>query len=196
MSDNGSSRYALLDGEGVTLAYGRLESPTDAAELWLRVSEEQIPAVLKNEYVRLVQESGDAPDLFGRVMGRRDDVVRLERQASGKIMRRNLRIPVCFDTFLYPVDGSRKGRCQVISYDLSSGGIAFFCDRVLALGERLEIVIPVTFKPLLLQGEILRQEPADQGRTLYAMKFVDLCEGQEALVREAVFSIQLSQRNS
>lgn len=108
-------------------------------------------------------------------------------------MRQNLRVPMHLETFLYPLNNSWVGRRRVTVYDLSCGGIAFFSDIPYQIGETLEILIPVTSKPLLVQGSILRQEPFAEGRTLYAAKFINLCEGEEALIREAVFSAQIKQ---
>lgn len=112
---------------------------------------------------------------------------------TDKSMRQNLRVPLCFDTYLYPLDNRWTGRRKAISYDLSCGGIAFFCEFSFSLEETFEIVIPVTSKPLLIQASVLRQERLEDGRTLYAAKFIHLCEGEEAMIREAVFSAQLKQ---
>ena len=109
----------------------------------------------------------------------------------GEDVRRNLRIPVRFESFLYPVSGRWRGRVPILSNDLSCGGIAFFCARKLEVGEIAQIVIPVTAQPLLLDLKILRQRPSGEPVPLYAGAFMDLLHDQEKLVREAVFGIQL-----
>ena len=79
--------------------------------------------------------------------------------------------------------------------DLSCGGVAFFTDHSLRAGEHFEVVIPVTSEPLVVAGEILRVRPSDSGGSiLYAAKFVNLCNDEETLLREAVFNLQLSGR--
>jgi len=47
----------------------------------------------------------------------------------------------------------------------------------------------------VVKGQILRQRIVD-GRedTLYAAKFIDLCNDEETILREAVFNLQLSGR--
>lgn len=82
----------------------------------------------------------------------------------------------------------------MVSYDLSSGGIAFFSDIPFQTGETLEILIPITSKPLLVQGKILRRERFEDDRTLYAAEFINVCEGEDAMIREAVFNTQVKQR--
>ena len=58
----------------------------------------------------------------------------------------------------------------------------------------MEIVVPTVEAPLILKGEILRQRDLDNGKVFYAAKFVDMCEDEEMLLRETVFSIQLENR--
>lgn len=113
---------------------------------------------------------------------------------SDATMRENLRVALCFDTFIYPINNSFVGRRKVITYDISSGGIAFFSDIHYQAGETIEFLIPITSRPLLVQGCVIRQECFEDGRTLYAAKFINLCEAEEAMIREAVFSMQIKQR--
>ena len=112
---------------------------------------------------------------------------------SDETMRENLRVPLSLDIYLYPLDNSFIGRRKVLSYDISCGGIAFFSDIPYQAGETVEILIPITSRPLLIQGSVIRQECFEDGRTLYAAKFINLCEGEEAMIREAVFSTQIKQ---
>lgn len=57
------------------------------------------------------------------------------------------------------------------------------------------MVIPITSEPVILRLEVLRQRPTDREDTVfYAGKFVDMCNDEEVLVREAVFNIQLQSR--
>ena len=63
-------------------------------------------------------------------------------------------------------------------------------------GEVIEVVVPVTSQPLVVQCEILRQQLSERGDTMYAGKFIGLCEDEEVLLRESVFALQLSARPS
>ena len=48
---------------------------------------------------------------------------------------------------------------------------------------------------MILRCEILRKQELQNDRFLYATKFVDMCEDEEVVVREAVFSLQLQSRD-
>ena len=52
-------------------------------------------------------------------------------------------------------------------------------------------MLPVTDSPLVVRTQVLRALPDDTSdKPLYASKFVDLIQDEEALIRKAVFSIQ------
>ena len=106
-------------------------------------------------------------------------------------LRKNIRIPTRFESFIYPISGSWTGRRGLTSVDISCGGLAFYSTDELRAEERIEVVIPVTSKPLLLQMEILSKQDLKNDRGFYKAKFVDLHHDEECMVREAVFSIQL-----
>lgn len=106
-------------------------------------------------------------------------------------IRQNLRIPVRFESFLYPVSGSWKGRAAIVSRDLSCGGIAFVSEKALQVGEICEIVIPVTTEPLVLKMKVLRSGDAVEDGILYAAQFLGMVHEEEIMVREAVFGLQL-----
>ena len=61
---------------------------------------------------------------------------------------------------------------------------------------RAEIVVTPTEEPVILRCEILRKQELQNDRFLYATKFVDMCEDEEVVVREAVFSLQLQSRDA
>lgn len=109
----------------------------------------------------------------------------------GEDVRKNLRIPVRFVSYLYPVSGRWKGRVPIVSKDLSCGGLAFYAPRSLEVGEMVQVVVPVTSRPLVLPMRILRSERASDGEYVYAGCFVGMVREEESMVREAVFSIQL-----
>ena len=137
------------------------------------------------------------PSYEGTIVRSRYDMIQLEVAKLAPVnedMRKNLRVGVHFKSFIYPITGDWRGRRTVESNDLSAGGIAFFTDHSLQIGEHLEVVIPVTSQPLVVRCELLRMRPADRADILYAAKFVDLCNDEETLLREAVFNLQLRGR--
>lgn len=187
--------YLLLDSKNNPLAKGHLESPPDAPNMQVRVEEDKMTEVLDHEELQLVCMDEEKTSLLGRIIMHRRDIIVLEKLKSlGAEIRQNLRMPVQFESFIYPLTGAWKGRRPVLSHDLSCGGIAFFCDGVLEDGEELEIVIPITEEPLVLRCRVLRQRLSGRNTPLYAAKFVELCADEDRMVREAVFNVQLKKR--
>ncbi len=187
-----ADKYLILDSRGIPLASGEADGG-EGREIWtVQVAEEELPKVLDHELVRLVGSSPQIPAVDGRVLrgrGRRVEIQILK--TLGEDVRQNLRMPARFDTFLYPVTGGWTGRQRIISHDLSCGGIAFFCARELQEGEEAEVVIPLTAQPLILRIQILRRRPSAEVIPLYAARFQDLIPQQEAMIREAVFGLQI-----
>ena len=192
--------YLLLDSRGTALAQARPQGPAAAgSQLWqLEVLGGKIDLVLKHKKFRLMAITDSSPSYEGTLVRSRNDIIQLEVRktaASGTDMRKNLRVPVSADSFIYPLTGGWPGRRKVKTLDLSCGGVAFFTDHSLRAGEHFEIVIPVTSLPLVAAGQILRTRPSGEGGSiLYAAKFVDLCNDEETILREAVFNLQLSGR--
>lgn len=188
-------RYLLVDSRNAPLARAVLENPTQSETWQIHILDDKVEEVMEHQVVQMVSMEDGAPAMRGRIIRRRGD--RILVQATERLsesLRENLRMPASFDSYIYPISGSWKGRRQVRSQDLSCGGIAFYSGQPLENGEQLEIVIPITEEPLVMRCEILRPRPSNSARQLYAAKFLELCEGEEKLIREAVFSIQLTQR--
>ncbi len=195
MDSSSHDKCLIADSCGVPVAHALLESPTTGSACQVRVLEGAADAVAAYDTVRLIDMGGGA--FIGRIVRRRGDIFVLDRlQPLGREARENLRIPVDFDSFLYPLTGSWQGRLPVKGVDLSCGGIAFFCNHPLDKGERAEIVIPCTEPPLVLEAEILRPLPSPPGKQIYAAKFVNMVNDEEFMVREAVFSIQISSHHA
>lgn len=189
----GGGMYFLLDSNNQTVARGMLRSPEDDPTLQVKVLDDKISDVMRHEQIRLVSLKGNTPAVVTKVSDCRRDTVVLERLYTDK--RKNLRVPTQFRSFIYPLNDTWRGRRRIKANDISCGGVAFFCEGELRDHERLELVVPVTTQPLILQCEVLRQRPSDQEDThLYALQFVDMCDDEEAMVREATFSIQLENR--
>ena len=189
--------YLLLDSENHPLARGRLEGPAAGDTLQLMVMDNDVDKVACHEVIVLMSMSGSEPPLQCRIVRQRGDRIALEKIASlDPDLRRNLRVPIKFNTFIYPITGRWQGRREIQSIDLSCGGVAFYGDEGLEIEERLELVIPVTEEPVILRCQILRKQELRNDKLLYATKFVDMCEDEEVTVREAVFSIQLESRSA
>ena len=192
--------YLLLDSRGIALAQARPQGPNaTSGNLWqLMVLDDKVDLVQKHKQFRLMSITDSSPSYEGTLVRCRNDVIQLEVRksaAGGNDMRKNLRVPVSADSFIYPLTGGWPGRRTVRTQDLSCGGVAFFTDHSLRAKEHFEIVIPVTSQPLVVAGEILRVRPSGEGGSiLYAAKFIELCNDEETLLREAVFNLQLSGR--
>ena len=196
MSERQEERlYLLLDSVNNPLARGKLEGPPNGEIFQMLVLDNDVEKVTRHEVIVLMSMSGSEPPLQCRIVRQRGDRVALEKIASlDPDLRRNLRVPIKFDTFIYPITGRWRGRRAVKSIDLSCGGVAFYGDGGLDVGEKLEMVIHVTEEPVILRCEVLRRKELRNDKLLYAVKFVDMCEDEEVTVREAVFSIQLENR--
>ena len=157
----------------------------------------KIDKVLEHKKLKLLSILDAGPSYEGTIVRSRNDMIQLEvisiKHEDGD-MRKNLRVAVRFKSLIYPLTGRWKGRREIESNDISAGGIAFFTDYSLQVGEQLEVVVPVTSEPLVVRCQILRKQELRNGKLLYAVKFVDMCEDEEVTVREAVFSIQLENR--
>jgi len=156
------SIYLLLDSKGTALAQVRAEAPA-SGELWqLRVLDDRIDSVLIHKKFKLMSVTDSSPSYEGTLERSRGEQIQLrvrKTAANGTDMRKNLRVPVHFNSFIYTVNGGWRGRREVESNDLSCGGIAFFTDCSLQIGEQIEVVIPVTSEPLVVRCELLRLRP-------------------------------------
>lgn len=187
------SRYMIADSQNEPLARAILETPPNNPVWQIRVLDHDLEQVLDHEIINLIPMNLDAPSMTGRILSSdRVDLLTLEPVDSlGDHVRQNLRVPVRFDSFIYPISGNWKGRLPIISHDLSCGGIAFFCNFQLRIAEVVELVVPITSQPLILKTQILRLRPAYSNIPLYSAKFVDMIHDEEVLVRESVFSQQI-----
>lgn len=185
-------RYFILDSQNIPLARALLETPLGAPVWELQVLDDALEVVMEHEALQLVGMDEGTPARVGRLLRGKGNRIAIEpMKALGDEIRQNLRVHISFDTFIYPIRASWEGRIPVVVHDISSGGVAFFCIRELAPGDQVEIVIPITNKPLILRAQVIRPRPSNSKVQLYAAKFIDLAESEERLVREAVFGIQI-----
>lgn len=189
--------YLILDSQNHALANGELVSPAGETPMRLNILDNKIDMVTAHEVIVLFSTSSQEPPLQCRILRHRGDAILAEKIASlDPEVRRNLRVPVKFNTYIYPIASSLwRGRQPVQSIDLSCGGIAFYSDFYLEVHDEVEIVITPTAEPVILHCEVLKRQEL-QNRFMYATKFVDMCEDEEVVVREAVFSLQLQARDA
>lgn len=191
-SSSQTQSFFLLDSSNITVARGQLVGPFETT-FQVKVLDDKISDVMKHEQIRLVTLTGNVPVMVTKVIRCRNSVVVLEKLYNDK--RKNLRVPTDFQSFIYPLSGAWKGRRVIHANDISCGGLAFFYEGELKMEEEIEVVVPVTSQPLILRCQVLRRRPSDrEDSTLYALQFVDMCDDEEMVVREAVFSIQLQNR--
>lgn len=184
--------YLLLDSAERPLAKGMMLSPPGSRQIHMKVLEDKADLVARHEIIQIVSMGKGVASLQTHLLRQRDDNVVLERISTlDPELRRSLRIPVKFDSFIYPLTGAWQGRQRVRSVDLSCGGVAFYGASGLAIGEQMEIVIPITTEPLIMRIQILRETDLQNDRTYYSSKFIDMCQDEEDKICEAVFSIQL-----
>ena len=178
--------YLILDSKGTPLANAVLESPQKAEVLQIRVLGGKEEVVAAHQELQLIGMDDTSPDRVGLIVRQREDRFVIQPTAAlGPAARENLRI-------LTSWRGQRTFRAK----DLSCGGLAFYTQTPLDVREIVEIVLPVTDAPLVVRAQVLRQlasEPEED--PLYASKFVDLIQDEEAMIRRAVFSIQLNSSN-
>lgn len=204
MMKNEKSRiYLVMDSQGHPLGQAMLESPPDLTHaMQFRLLEDdpddaEIAAaeLHKAGRVRLLSMgSSDLPIECQVLRHRRERVVMEKLATLDSEVRRNLRVSLQFNSFFFPVTGHWKGRRRAEFLNISCGGVAFHSDADLHIGERIEMVVPTMVNPVLLKCEILRTNDEPDGRKFYAGKFVNTCDDEETIVREAVFNIQLESR--
>ena len=189
--------YLIMDSQNHALANGELATPPGTSPMRLTILGNKVDHVMEHEVIVLFSSSSQDLPIQCRILRQRGDDILVEKIATlDPEVRRNLRVPARFDTFIYPISSSLwTGRQRAEAIDLSCGGVAFYSDFYLEVHDEVEIVITPTEEPVILHCEILRRQDL-QNRFMYATKFVDMCEDEEVVVREAVFSLQLQARDA
>ena len=192
---NAPGIYLLMDSNSRLLARGtRMDAP-GRKTIFIKISDGSVKAVADAGVIQAVPQDKTLPPQITRVIDFRPDAVALEPMRDlGSDVRRNFRVPVVFDSFVYPPGG---GRASIRSVDLSCGGVAFRTPHPFAVDDTFEIVIPMTSEgPLLIKCQTLRVHlDADTGN-FYACKFIDMINDEESFLREAVFAIQIKAAKS
>ena len=184
--------YLLLDSKGTPLANAVLESPPNSEVLQIRVLNDKVEDVAAHREIQLIGIDDSTPNRVGVIVRQREDQLVIQPTAAlDANARENLRILTTFSSVMYPVSGRWKGQKNVKGKDLSCGGVAFYSDCRLENREIVELVLPVTDQPLVVTTQVIRTLEEEGAPPLYAAKFVDLIQDEEALIRKAVFSIQI-----
>lgn len=185
--------YLILDKNSSPIAQAVLESPPGSEVVQMRLLQETDVDFVQLGEVLLIGLDNSCTNRRGTVtMQRGERLVIRPGAVLGAEARENLRIKTDFESVMYPVSGRWKGQQPIWGHDLSCGGLAFHTQRELKAGEVVQVVLPVTDEPLLLCLRVLRELPSDDGRHLYASRFVDICLDEEVAIRKAVFNIQVS----
>ena len=184
--------YLIVNDRDKAVGKAELASPLGGEVIQFRLLVERGEPIEVGQVLRFMGNEESTPDFEGRVERRREDQIVVRSTAPlDKSTRKNLRVDVQFSSLIYPISGSWKGQRVIRGEDLSCGGVAFYCTEKLQVGEIAQIVLPMTENPLLLQVEILRIHTDRGPLPLYASRFVEMIHDEEALVRRAVFDIQL-----
>lgn len=188
---NQAERYLILDCGYTPIARGELLSRPDHAQIRLKVLEHKADLVAAQTTFQLVSMADHDSSMLVEFIRKDEDCLIVQPlRYLGSEVRQNLRMPTDFFTYIYPTTRDWRGRHTVQVRDLSCGGVSLYSSMQLEEGEQLEVVIPLMEPPLILPCRVVRRDSA-QGRDLYALSFVGLCGEEEALVRKAVFNIQL-----
>lgn len=185
-------KYLIVDGRGNSLVYCESEKPPSEETWTLYVPDGDIDELMELPILRVIGYADLEIAMEGHAVGREGNTIYVDPiRPLSEAARQNLRVPVRFSSFIYSISGLWRGREPIVSKDLSCGGLAFYCPRKLAPSEVVEVVIPVTSQPLVLPMRILRIQSPQEIFTFYAGAFLNLVREQEAMIREAVFSLQL-----
>ena len=188
-------RYLLLSSDSVPLAEGTAEGMQRDGPIRLQLFRGGAERLSGQGMIQLLGMDVDDVPLQCHILQLEEKLVVLDPiMTLQPELRRNLRIPVQFDSFLYPLTGNWTGRRRLRSIDLSCGGLAFYADDRLEIGERAEAVVPTNTQPLVMRIQILRRQPLENDLAYYGSKFVDMHRTEEQMICETVFSIQLQNR--
>ena len=150
--------YLILDSQGAPLANAVLESPPNSEVLQIRILNGKEEKVAEHREIQLIGMDDSTPNRVGVIIRQQDDKMVIQPTAAlGPNARENLRIATEFESVMYSVTGKWMGQRPFKAKDLSCGGIAFWSSVALEEREIVEIVLPVTDQPLLVNTQVLRQ---------------------------------------
>lgn len=181
----------LLSKDSALLGKGELKSKPEDFGIQIKLTSGEVDDLDRAKVIQVIPtgKTKHQPQMARYLLHKGDLVVLEPMRQEGEAMRENFRMPVDFESFIYPEGG---GRASIRAMDLSCGGVAFYTAQALAEGEKFEIVIPITAEaPLIMEAEVLRVLPFSGPIQRYAAKFVNVINDQESALREAVFLAQM-----
>ena len=183
--------HFLMDKDSNYIARGTAQKDGDSDDIQFKVIDGSVDEILRLGIVQVVPADKNQSVTMGKATSRRANSVIIEPMRDmGMGVRKNFRMPVDFESFIYPDAG---GRHIIKSIDLSCGGVAFYSVANLAAGDEMEVVIPITAEaPVIVRCVVLRVIPFSPPIQKYACQFMDLIQDEEDMIREAVFSVQLA----
>ena len=99
--------YLILDTQNHALANGQLATAPGDSPMRLNIQDHKVDDVMAHEVVTLFSSSSEELPIQCRILRQRGDAILLEKIATlDPEVRRNLRVPVKFDTFLYALPSS------------------------------------------------------------------------------------------
>ena len=102
--------YLILDTQNHALANGELATPAGTSPMRLNILGNKVDDVMAHEVITLFSASTEELPIQCRILRQRGDAVLVEKIATlDPEIRRNLRVPVKFDTFLYPFPAPAGG---------------------------------------------------------------------------------------
>ncbi len=180
-------KYKVTDNDGKLIGNAFSDDPPTSPVWRLILAQADAQVVIETKNVKVIIPGSEEEPIEGSVISSNGSMVTVK----GLRVRENLRMPVKFSTYIYPVNDSWVGRAQIHGNDLSCGGFAFFSERELKIGEVVETVLPITSRPLILLLKVLRTKVLPDGRLMYAAEFHEMLHEQETMVRETVFRLQV-----
>lgn len=193
--NDADNRYLLLDSRNVPLAHVVLESSTDNGLLTVRFTDKETENAQGHEIYRLLGIGKNQPPIQCQLVKQRDRRMVLERISYLEPeQRKDLRVPLHGKSFLYYTVNDTLTRCEIEFVDISCGGTAFYGPIGLENVGDCEIVLLITANPLIVACKILNARELRSEKALYAAKFLNLCNDEETMIREGVFSVQLESR--
>ena len=103
--------YMILDSGNTPLAHCVIQGPAGGQTLQIQVLNGKEDDVAAHEVVELISMGRGGKDYQCRVLRQRNERFTLETiMELDPEFRRNLRVPIRFETFLYPITGRWKGR--------------------------------------------------------------------------------------
>ncbi len=189
------NRYLLLDNRNVPLAHVAAEGSTEGKLLTVRLLDNEAEGVLTHEIYRLLSIKKEQPPIQCQFVSQKNGRVVLEKiSVLAPELRKDLRVPLHRQSFLYFPTEKGFGRYEIEFVDISCGGMAFYGPKGIRQTDGLEAALPLNFTPLIVKCQLLNERELRNEKSLYAAKFQDLCNDEEKAIREAVFSLQLEGR--